>query len=210
MGAQAFAGVQQPHGVSAYPPARQEPLDSRMSYSPHGGRTPGRGTFRTPFASLPQGRPSHSPSRLHSPGVTQPLAESGFVSQAAMTADASADRTSSAQIMTSLEALSFTDSMSTQRLSPIVTQPALLPSSVILARTAQRTSAEEQPTPATAAAAAAPAAAAQISSPQQQIQVSDSASLADPTLVTSSEVGSEPVAPAGDAVGNTAFGRSPN
>lgn len=187
MGAQAFAGGQQPPGGIAYPSARQDPLDRRMSYSPHGGRTPGRGTFRTPFSSTSQARLPHP--QPQPPIMTQPSSESGLVSQVTMSAETSADTTSSAQIMTSLEALSLTDSMSTQRLSPIVTQPALLPSSVILARAAQRPPAEGQPMPAAAAAA-------QISPPQHQVQVSDSMALPDTAPVTISELSNDPVAPA--------------
>ena len=199
MGGQAFAGGQQPPGGMAYPPPRQDPLDSRMSYSPHGGRTPGRGTFRTPFSSTPQARLPHP--QLQSSVITQPLTESELVSQVAISAETSADNPSSAQIMTSLEALSLTDSMSTQRLSPIVTQPALLPSSVILARTAQRPPIEGQPMPAVTAAA-------QISPPQHQVQVSDSAALPDTAPATISEMSNDPVSAAADAMSTTALGSS--
>lgn len=200
MGAQAFTGGQQPPGGNAYPSSRQDALDSRMSYSPHGGRTPGRGTFRTPFSSTSQARLPHP--QPQPPLVTQPLTESGFVSQVAMSAETSAEESSSAQIMTSLEALSLTDSMSSQRLSPIVTQPALLPSSVILARTAQRPAAEGQPMPAAAAAA-------QISPPQHQVQVSDSTALPDTAPVTISEMSNHPVVPAEATSGSMPLAASP-
>ena len=171
MGAQAFAGGQQPPGGSAYAP-RQDPLDSRASYSPHGGRTPGRGNFRTPFSSTSQPRSFQPQSQ--SAGVTLPLSESLLSSQVAMTAESSADATSTTQVMTNLEALSVTDSISTKRLSPIVTHTVLSPSNVILASIAGSNSPEGQNMPAVATAA-------QASPPmlplQQEVQVSESASL---------------------------------
>ena len=172
MGAQAFAGGQQPLGGGAYPP-RQEPLDTRMPYSPHSGRTPSQGTFRTPFSSSPHARLSHSQSQ--SVAVTQPSSESGLLNQVAMTADSSADATSTTQqVTTSLEELSLTDSMSAQRLSPIVTYPGLSPSNVILASSARSDAPKGQQQPAAAAAAQGSPPALL---PHQALEVSESAPL---------------------------------
>ena len=193
MGAQAFARGRQPPGGGAYPP-RQDPLDTRMPYSPHGGRTPGRGSFRTPFSSTSHTRLSRPHS--HSVAVTQPLSESGMLSQVAMTADSSADATSTTQVITNLEELSLTDSMSAQRLSPIVTQPGLSPSHVILASSARSNTPKGQQQPAAAAAAQN---SLPTLLPQQALQISDSASspVTGPSL-TGSETGNDAVAAAED------------
>lgn len=150
MGAQAFTGGQQPPGGIAYPP-RQDPLDSRLPYNPHASRTPGRGNLRTPFSSTSQTRFSHQQSQPAA--VTQPSSESGLSSQIAMTADSSADATPATQVITDMEALSLTDSVSAQRLSPIVTHPALSPSNVILASTARSNAPEGQQQPTATAVA---------------------------------------------------------
>lgn len=169
MGAQAFAGGQQPPGGIAYPP-RQDPLDSRLPYNPHASRTPGRGNLRTPFSSSSQTRFSHPQSQ--SAAVTQPSSESGLPSQIAMTADSSVAATPATQVMNNMEALSLTDSVSAQRLSPIVTHPALSPSNVILASTARSNAPEgqHQPTAATAVAQDSPV-------PQQALHLLEQAPL---------------------------------
>lgn len=169
MAAQAFAGGQQPPGGIAYPP-RQDPLDSRLPYNPHASRTPGRGNMRTPFSSTSQARLSQPPSQ--SAAVTQAPSESGLSSQVAMTADSSADATPATEVITNLEALSLTDSVSAQRLSPIVTHPALSPSNVILASTARSTAPEgqQQPVATTAVAQDSPV-------PQEALHLLESAPL---------------------------------
>ena len=191
MGPQAFAGGRQPPGSGAYPP-RQDPLDTRMPYSPHGGRTPGRGSFRTPFSSTSHTRLSRPHSQ--SVAVTQPSSESGLLSHVAMTADSSADATSATQVITNLEELSLTDSMSAQRFSPIVTLPGLSPSNVILASSARSNTPKGQQQPAAEAAAQN---SPPTLLPQQALQVSDSASLpvTGPSL-TGSEIGNDAVATA--------------
>ena len=194
MGVQAFAGGRPPPGGGAYPP-RQDPLDTRMPYSPHGGRTPGRGNCRTPFSSASHTRLSHP--RSQSAAVTQPPSESALLSQVAMTADSSADATDATpttQVITNLEELSLTDSMSAQRLSPIVTHPGLSPSNVILASLAQNNAPEGQHQPAaTTVAQSSP------TLPQQAVQVSESVSspVTGPSL-TGPEIGNDAVAAAED------------
>lgn len=193
MGAQAFAGGRQPPGGGAYPP-RQDQLDTRMPYSPHGGRTPGRGNFRTPFSSTSHTRLSQP--RSQSAAVTQPPSESALLSQVAMTADSSADATPTTQVITNLEELSLTDSMSAQRLSRIVTHPGLSPSNVILASSARSNAPKGQQQPAaTAAAQSSPI----LLLPQQAAQVSESVSLpvTGPPL-TGPEIGNDIVAAAED------------
>ena len=192
MRGQGFAGAQQSPGGGPYPP-RQDTLDIRMSYSPHGGRTPGRGTFRTPFSSTSQSRLSRTQSQ--SAGMTQPLSESALPSQVAMTAESSADATSTAQIMSTLEALSLTDSLGSQRLTPIMTHPALSPSDVILASTARSHATEGHPAPTAAAAAQMTQSQSHGDPPLlHEVQVSDSASLAVTDPLAGPEIGNDAAA----------------
>lgn len=195
MGAQAFAGgPQPPGGGGAYPP-RQDPCETRMPYSPRGGRTPG-GSFRTPFSSIPHTRFSQPQSQ--SVPVTQPSSESQVLSQLAMTADSSADATQSTQqVITNLEELSLTDSMSAQRLSPIVTHSGLSPSSM-LASSAQSNAPKGQQQPAAPAVAQS---SPPTLLPEQALQGSELAPLpvAEPSL-TGSETGNDAVAATEDTV----------
>ncbi len=114
-----------------YPPP-QTPLDSRLSHSPHGGRTPGRGIFRTPFSHNPQPRST----RTQSPGMSQHTSDSSLPSQVSVSADRSAE-SASAGVVTDLEALSLADGLGGRRLSPIVTHAVLSPSDIILASAAR-------------------------------------------------------------------------
>ena len=179
MRGQGFAGGQQTPGGGPYAP-RQDTLDSRMSYSPHGGRTPGRGHFRTPFSNTSQTRLSRTQS------------QSALPSQVAMTAESSADATSTAQIMSSLEALSLTDSLGAERLTPIMTLPALSPSDVILASTARSHAIESHQAP-TAAAAAQMIQSQSHGEPPilQEVQVPASASLAITAPLGGPEIGND-------------------
>ena len=155
---------------------RQDVLEGRPAFGPHGGRTPGRGPFRTPFSIASQSRLARA--QPQPAGMTNPLPESELPGQVAMTAESSADATSTAEIMSNLEALSLTGSLSAQRLSPIVTNSVLSPSDVILASSARSHASEGQ----RVSAALAPA---QMSQPESHGQppllheahVSDAASL---------------------------------
>ena len=117
----AFPGGQQ--GAIGMPHPSAQP-DSRITHSSHGGRTPGRGTFKTPFSYSPQSRLSSA----QSPGITQPSWRS------AATTESSAESSSAAaEGLTDLEALSVEDNVSRRQSSPILTGPGLSPSEVILA-----------------------------------------------------------------------------
>ena len=170
LGAQAFAGGQQPSGGNAYPLARTR-LTTELHTALTGVRTPGRGNLRTPFSGVSQTRLSHP--RSQSAGVSPPLSGSGLVSQVAMTAESSADATTT-QVMTNLEALSLTDSVSSQRLSPIATHAALSPSKVFLACTARISAQQGQHIPAVATAAQA---SPPMLPPQHEVRISESASV---------------------------------
>jgi len=136
-GVQAFPTGQQGGLGVAYPPGLN-PLDSRLAQSPHGGRTPGRGNFRTPFSYQPQSRLSQS----HSGSMTQRSSDSHVPIQLAVSAEMSSGESATAGVMTSLEALSVADKLGGRRLSPIMTHAVLSPSDVILASAARSRAAE--------------------------------------------------------------------
>lgn len=142
-GVQAFPAGQQGAVGGPYPPG-QNMLDSRLAHSPHGGRTPGRGSFRTPFSYQPQSRLSQTQASgfQRSPDTSMP--SQSAVSEAGLAAD-----TAVAGVITDLEALSVADDLGGRRLSPITTHPVLSPSDVIIASAARSCAAE--------ATAAAPA-----------------------------------------------------
>lgn len=115
-----------------------------------------------------------------------------------MTADSSADATQSTQqVITNLEELSLTDSMSAQRLSPIVTHSGLSPSSM-LASSAQSNAPKGQQQPAAPAVAQS---SPPTLLPEQALQGSELAPLpvAEPSL-TGSETGNDAVAATEDTV----------
>ncbi len=125
------AGVQFPTGHQGglgvpYPPA-PNPLDSRLAQSPHGGRTPGKGNFRTPFSYQPQSRLSQS----HSGSIIQRSSDSHVPSQLAVSAEVSSGESATAGVMTELEAVSVADKLDGRRFSPIMTHAVLFPSDVI-------------------------------------------------------------------------------
>lgn len=112
-----------------------------------------------------------------------------------MTAESSADATSTAQIMSTLEALSLTDSLGSQRLTPIMTHPALSPSDVILASTARSHATEGRPAPTAAAAAQMTQSQSHGDPPLlHEVQVSDSASLAVTDPLAGPEIGNDAAA----------------
>jgi len=120
-GVPAFPGGQQGAIGVPYPSALP---DSRVTHSYHGGRTPGRGTFKTPFSHSPQSRLSSS----QPPGITQPSWPS------AATTELSAETSSAAaEGLTDLEALSLEDNVSGRQSSPILTGPGFSPLEVIFA-----------------------------------------------------------------------------
>ncbi|KAL0043680.1 hypothetical protein WJX82_005276 [Trebouxia sp. C0006] len=136
------AGVQFPTGHQGglgipYPPA-PNPLDSRLAQSPHGGRAPARGNFRTLFPYQPQSRLSQS----HSGSLIQRSSDSHVSSQLAVSAGVSSGESATAGGMTELEAVSVADNLGGRRLSPIMTHAVLSPSDVILASTARSRAAE--------------------------------------------------------------------
>ena len=125
----------------AYPPV-QSAFDTRLSHSPHGGRTPGRAPARTPFYQNPQSRLSQAQSA----SSTQPASHPSLPSEAAVSVDPAAEADVSPEPVTDLEALSLADDLGGRRLTPIVTHPISSPSNVILAsvtrgRTSELTSA---------------------------------------------------------------------
>lgn len=128
-GVQAFPAGQQ--GAIGVPYPGQSTVDSRLAHSPHGGRTPGRGSFRTPFSHNPQSRLSRTQS------ATQNSSGSGLSSQGTVSARRPSDSLVPAGMMTDMEAMSLADDLGGRRLSPIVTNPALSPSDVILASAAR-------------------------------------------------------------------------
>ncbi len=134
-GVQAFATGQQGGVGVPYPPGLN-PLDSRLAQSPHGGRTPGRGNFRTPFSYQPQTRLP----QIHSGSIPQRSSDPHVPSQLAVSAEVSSAE--SAGVITSLEALSVADELGGRRLSPIMTHAVLSPSDVILASAARSRAAE--------------------------------------------------------------------
>ena len=127
-GVQPYTGPQQAGIGLAYPPG-QSPFDTRVIHSPHGGRTPGRGTFRTPFFQDPQSRLSQTQSAT----VAQPAAELSSASEGAVSAGSTLDIAASPDTVNRLEALSLSDDLGGRRLNPIVTHPINSPSNVILA-----------------------------------------------------------------------------
>ncbi len=134
-GVQAFATGQQGGVGVLYPPGLNL-LDSRLAQSPHGGRTPGRGKFRTPFSYQPQTRLP----QIHSGSIPQRSLDPHVLSQLAVSAEVSSAE--SAGVITSLQALSVADELGGRRLSPIMTQAVLSPSDVILASAARSRAAE--------------------------------------------------------------------
>ena len=136
-GVQAFPTGQQGGVGVPYPPGLN-PLDSRLAQSPHGGRTPGRGNFRTPFSYPPQSRSS----QIHSGSITQRSPDPHVPSQLAVSAELSSGDSATAGVMTSLEALSVANELGGRRLSPIMTHAVLSPSDVILASAARSRAAE--------------------------------------------------------------------
>ena len=136
-GVQAFPTGQQGGVGVPYPPGLN-PLDSRLAQSPYGGRTPGRGNFRTPFSYQPQSRLS----QIHPGSMTQRSPDPHVPSQLAVSADLSSGESATAGVITSLEALSVTHELGGRRLSPIMTHAVLSPSDVILASAARSRAAE--------------------------------------------------------------------
>ena len=135
-GVQAFPAGQQGAAGGPYP-LGQNTLDSRLVHSPHGGRTPGRGSFRTPFSYQPQSRLSQTQvsSIQRSPDASTP-------SQSAVSEATSAANSAAAGVVTELEALSVADDLGGRRLSPITTHAVLSPSDVIIASAARSRAAE--------------------------------------------------------------------
>ncbi|DBA74130.1 TPA: hypothetical protein ACH3X1_010935 [Trebouxia sp. C0004] len=136
-GVRAFPTRQQ-GGVGAPYPLGLNPLDSRLAQSPHGGRTPGRGNFRTPFSYQPQSRLS----QIHSCSITQRSSDPHISSQLAVSAEMSSGESATVGVITSLEALSTADELGGRRLTPIMTHAVLSPSDVILASAARSRAAE--------------------------------------------------------------------
>ena len=136
-GVQAFATGQQ-GGVGVPYPLGLNPLDSRLAQSPHGGRTPGRGNFRTPFSYQPQSRLSQTQSS----SMPQRSPDPHVPSQLAVSAELSSGESATAGVITSMEALSVADELGGTRLSPIMTHAVLSPSDVILASAARSRAAE--------------------------------------------------------------------
>ncbi|KAA6418359.1 MAG: hypothetical protein FRX49_11724 [Trebouxia sp. A1-2] len=134
---QAFPTGQQGGLGAPYPPGLNL-VDSRLAQSPHGGRTPGRGNFRTPFSHQPQSRSS----QIHPGSMTQRSPDLHVPSQIAVSAELSSGESATAGVITSLEALSVADELGGRRLSPIMTHAVLSPSDVILASAARSRAAE--------------------------------------------------------------------
>ena len=125
---QPYSGTQQAAIGLAYHPG-QSTFDARLAHSPHGGRTPGRGTFRTPFFPEPQSMLSQTQSAT----VSQPTAELSNTVAGATSAGSSLDIAASPDTVNRLEALSFADDLGGRQLNPIATHPITSPSNVILA-----------------------------------------------------------------------------